>query len=77
ENWQTHLLPLDTAVSHLPRFETTPEEAASLLLGQAIPQSTQLVTGQIARAYSADGRFLGIVTAKEDQWKPKKMFPDE
>ncbi len=77
ENWQTHLLPLDTAVSHLPRFETTPEEAASLLLGQAIPQSTQLATGQIARAYSADGRFLGIVTAKEDQWKPKKMFPDE
>lgn len=77
ETWQTHLLPLDTAVSHLPRFETTPEEAASLLLGQAIPQSTQLATGQIARAYSADGRFLGIVTAKEDQWKPKKMFPHE
>jgi tRNA pseudouridine55 synthase len=77
ETWQTHLLPLDTAVSHLPRLETTPEDTARLLLGQAIAQNTQHTAGQIARAYSADGRFLGIVTAEEEQWKPKKMFPHE
>ncbi|GAB4276183.1 MAG: tRNA pseudouridine(55) synthase TruB [Candidatus Promineifilaceae bacterium] len=77
ETWHMHLLPLDTAVFHLPRLNVTSEETTCLLLGQTIPQSTQHTTGQIARVYSPDGRFLGIVTAVEAQWKPKKMFPDD
>lgn len=78
ENWANHLLPPDTAVSHLPRVEFSSDVARRLMLGQRAPAAGLYEEGTPARAYDQDGRFLGIVVAAADQfWQPKKIMAND
>lgn len=74
ENVNACLQPSETAVSHLPRLDVSPEAATRLLQGQPIPRSGQ--TGAaLARVYGAQNVFLGVVAAQDNLWRAHKMFP--
>ncbi len=74
ENVTDYLLPSDTAASHLPRLDLNQVETARLLMGQFIQKSSKAPQAELVRAYGEDGRFVGMVVAEGDQWRPKKMF---
>ncbi len=75
EHLNTQMLPVDTAVRHLPPVTFTEAETACLWLGQRV--SWQLIHPQVqlARAYTPENLFIGIVQLQETQeWQPHKMF---
>jgi hypothetical protein len=52
-------------------------DEAAIRTGNLIKNITQDNTeGKYCRAYSRDGRFLGILTRDKDSgnWRPKKVF---
>lgn len=73
-NWQTALLPSDTAVAHLPRLEATDAEVQQLQQGQHPPRRANQPATPLTRAYAPDGRFIGIVTAHEKFLQARKIF---
>jgi tRNA pseudouridine55 synthase len=76
ENLDTFLLPLDTAVRHLPRLQLSQAEAVALWQGKAIAVThDQSETKTVVRAYAADGTFIGLVRREQQLWLPHKMFP--
>jgi tRNA pseudouridine55 synthase len=75
DNWESFLLPPDTAVRHFSSVFFAPEDAERLFLGQRVPGAAQEIEGSPAAAYRQDGRFLGIVLAEDGAWQPHKMFP--
>lgn len=77
DTWQTHLLPGDAAVAHLPRLAVTAEEATDLLNGRRLPRQSEQPEATLARAYAPDGTFLGVVAAEDEAWQPRKMFLPE
>ncbi len=76
-SWADYLLPMESAVGHLPRVDFSSQAARQLLLGQQAPGTGTLAEGTPARAFNEDSRFLGIVLAAGQAWQPHKMFPDE
>jgi tRNA pseudouridine55 synthase len=74
ENVAAKLLPGDTAVGHLPRLDLPSADITSLELGQFVACQPDQVPAELARVYGEAGRFVGIVTAVEGQWRPKKIF---
>ncbi len=74
ENISNYLLPPDTAVRHLPRVDLPETAAEAILQGKAITQA-ETPPAELARAYGPDNQFLGIITASQDQWLARKMFP--
>lgn len=74
ENVAGHLLPADAAVAHLPQLTIAAEASADLLNGKPILRGTADPTAELARTYTADGTFIGLVEAAGDSWRPKKMF---
>ena len=71
-----HLLPVDALVAHLPRLETTQAEAERLLHGQTLAFGAASSDGELARAYNAQGEFVGIVRADVERrlWRPHKVL---
>ena len=74
ENVASYLLPMDTAVSHLPRLDLRAEDATDLLQGKLIVSETPQSPETLARVYNPHAEFIGIVTATDDGWRAKKMF---
>lgn len=74
ENITSYLLPPDTAVQHLPRIDLPETVAADILQGKPIA-ITNSTSAELARAYGPDNQFLGIITAEDEQWLARKMFP--
>lgn len=74
ENIYSHLLPLDTAVAHLPRLDLTNEDAHALLQGKPISSLSPQPPQTVARAYNPQAEFIGVVSATTDGWRAKKMF---
>lgn len=75
ENLNTHMLPLDTAVDHLPPVTFTETETARLWQGQTVPWQPIHPQVKLARAYTPENLFIGIVQLQETQeWQPHKMF---
>jgi tRNA pseudouridine55 synthase len=74
ENISSYLLPPDTAVCHLPCVNLPETAAADILQGKPIPQTNE-PAAELARAYGPDNQFLGIITASDNQWLARKMFP--
>lgn len=75
ENLNTHTLPLDTAVHHLPPVTFTETEKARLWQGQTVPWQPIHPQVQLARAYTPENLFIGMVQLQETQeWQPHKMF---
>lgn len=75
EGWETHLMPPETAVAHLPRVEFSADHARLLQNGQRLPLTVGQPSAPLARAYAPDGEFLGIVGVEDHLWQPRKMFP--
>lgn len=76
-NWTEYLQPSDTAVQHLPRLDLSDDDARRLQLGQRIHRQETHPVIDIVRAYEPDGRFIGIVSARDLTWQPHKMFLTE
>ncbi len=74
DNWTQFLLPLDTAVHHLPQLHTTAVAAQDLQNGKWLPRQADHPQVPLVRVYNPDGAFIGIVAAHEDVWRPRKMF---
>ena len=74
DNITNYLLPPETAVRHLPRLDLPETAAADILQGKPIPQESEPFA-ELVRAYGPNGEFLGVVTAEDDQWRARKMFP--
>lgn len=72
--WPAALLPPDRAVQHLPAIELSPEEAQRIQLGQQIACRDDHPDAPLVRVYEPGGRFLGIVTSREEYWQPHKIF---
>ena len=75
DNFEDLLLPLETAVAHLPHLSLTPLEEEALINGRWIEQREGDPAGELAAVYERDGRFLGLVRRHEEVWKPSKIFP--
>jgi tRNA pseudouridine55 synthase len=73
DNIAARLLPPEAAVAHLPRIDFDGDAAARLVLGRRPAAPAGNPVGDAA-AFGPDGRFLGIVTAEEGQWRPRKML---
>ncbi len=75
ENLNTYTRALDTAVRHLPPVAFDETAAARLWQGQTVPWQSTHPQAKLARAYTADNLFMGIVLLEEAQtWQPHKMF---
>jgi tRNA pseudouridine55 synthase len=77
ENWHETLQPPETAVAHFPAVNFADEEAARLQLGQRIAWQDDAVPpspDQLARAYDNLGTFIGIISAGEGYWQPRKIL---
>lgn len=74
DNWTQFLLPLDTAVQHLPQLQVTAVAAQDLQNGKWLPCQANHPQAPLVRVYDPDGTFIGIVAAYDDVWRPRKMF---
>lgn len=75
ENIYSHLLPLDTAVAHLPRLDFARQDADDLLQGKPIiADNSSHPPHTVASAYTPQAEFIGVVIATEYGWRAKKMF---
>ena len=75
ENIRSYLLPIDSGITHLQRYDLNSEEAKLLRFGKQIgldsaeiPPATQLL-----RAYHTDS-FFGILERRGSIWHPRKLF---
>jgi tRNA pseudouridine55 synthase len=75
DNWRLHLQPSDRAVAHLPRLDLSETEAERLQKGQRIHRLADHPQQSPARIYDPARQFIGIITATEQEWKPRKIFP--
>lgn len=73
--WKQHMLPPETAVSHLPAISLDPDGLLAIYHGRTITFQVGPMEG-FARAYSPNGRLVGILkpTEKHDVWRPFKVF---
>ncbi|UCG25655.1 MAG: tRNA pseudouridine(55) synthase TruB [Chloroflexota bacterium] len=74
QDWQEHMRPSDSAVSHMARLELTLDEAVTLYHGQSVEVRPGQTNHSPARAYDEAGRFVGIVTAEAARWRARKIF---
>jgi hypothetical protein len=65
---------MTTAVAHLPRFDLNAEEAEDIQQGRPIARRGDQPEAELAQVFGADGRFIGIVTARDGGWQPHKIF---
>ena len=73
-NWQAYVQTADAAVQHLPRLEVSQEAAERLTNGQWLPQRREEPDAALVRAYDEAGRFVGVVAAEGEQWRPRKIL---
>jgi len=74
ENLLENLLPLQTAVQHLPALQLVFAEADRLRLGQPIDRRPGDPASPLVSA-GVNGQFAGILRFKAGQWWPHKIFP--
>lgn len=76
DNWQHHLIPPSEALSHHPELTLTAKQVDDIQHGRFIPRDPDSTHTQIM-AYLPNGRLLAILTARENQWKPHKVFSSQ
>ncbi len=74
ENWQAHLMPMTTAVAHLPRLDLNQTDATDLRHGRAIPAQTTQPSEELAAAFDPAGVFIGVVTRRPNGWRARKIL---
>jgi tRNA pseudouridine55 synthase len=75
--WQNHLLPLDQAITHLPRVTLTEAMTTAVGYGQQIRLDEITPAVELVRAYTPEDEFLAIVRhveGEEGLWQPEKVF---
>ena len=73
-DWADLLLPIDSAVQHLPPLELSAAEAACIRVGQIFARQDTLADAPLVRVYEPGGRFLAIVRSKDNYFQPHKVF---
>lgn len=69
------LLPVDSGIHHIPRFDLNAEQAKLLGFGKQINLSPdQLASGDTLVASYVDGRFFGMLQRRDSVWHPHKLF---
>ena len=86
DNISSRLQPPDSAVAHMPRLVVSEEQALRLAQGQRLAQGERLAQDQLVareaaqpdallvRAYDDQDRFVGVLQAEGDRWRPRKIF---
>ena len=74
DNLQNYLQPIDTAVQHLPSLIITNDEALKLHLGQRLVIQGTKPADFLVRAYDKAGHFVGLLSAEDGDWQPRKIF---
>jgi tRNA pseudouridine55 synthase len=74
--WQRLLYPIDSVLEHMPSVVVDEAGEAAIKTGNSTPLVGSLDTENLCRAYSRDGRLLGILRYVPDTglWHPKKVF---
>jgi len=76
--WPSLVYPVDSVLLNLPAAVVSQEKAGLIRNGQpvAIDTAGEADEGKHLRAYSLDGRFLGVLrfNAENGLWQPKKIF---
>lgn len=72
----TALLPLDSAVSFLPRVDLGPQQATMVGRGQSVwlPRVPELTAGNQCRIHSSDGRLIAIGEIAGNLMRPTKVL---
>jgi tRNA pseudouridine55 synthase len=72
----TALLPLDSAVSFLPRVDLAPQQATMVGRGQSVwlPRAPELTAGNQCRIHSSDGRLIAIGEIAGNLMRPTKVL---
>ncbi len=77
-NWQNLAHPIDSALSHLPAVVVGEEQGRFIENGRPVAIDYEAGTGKPVnlRAYSLDGRFLGVLrfNAEIGLWHPRKVL---
>jgi tRNA pseudouridine55 synthase len=80
--WRDYCFAADEALLDWRTAILSGENETRMRYGQLLPQSTETPTNQrpLLRAYSVDGRFLGILRRDDAGWQPHKVLlttPDD
>ena len=73
DNVRDFLLPMATAVAHLPRLDLSADETLAVENGRFIPRQPHNQV-DLVQLYAPDGRFVGIAKAQGKVWRPHKIF---
>ena len=68
------ILPLDSVLSGLRSLEMNEVETRIVRNGRPLPLRARGEVGERARAYTPEGRFLGILRFKGQFWHPERLF---
>ena len=71
------LLPPAVAIAHLPRIDLTADAARDLGHGKWVLRDDGAAEAELVAAFDQTGDFVGLLTAHDRFWKPKKMFKIE
>lgn len=73
---QSHLLPMERAMSHLPSVRLNEEQARRALLGQKVPYAFGMEQDGTVAAFAEDGRLVGIFETDTERklLVPVKVF---
>jgi tRNA pseudouridine55 synthase len=75
QTWQERMLPLDSALTHLPRLILNQEQSERVLFGQSILIEQKVEDEQYYRVYAPGLTFLAIYEGKAPHLiRPKKVF---
>lgn len=79
ESGSNHLFPIDYPLSGFISITVSDEQKTLLLHGSNITvEGMETEERTLGRAYSEDGRFIGMIERQEDGlWKPHKIFIQE
>ena len=78
-DWQRYLLPADRAVADWPAVQLSPEGAAAVRQGRAVPFAESAAPGaDYGRGYNPAGEFMAVLRADRaaEVWRPNKVFGD-
>lgn len=75
ERGEAALLPPDALLGELPAVRLTGQQVEDLLHGRSW-ESREAANG-LARAYTPEGVFAGVLTGQDGRWRTKLLFLDE
>jgi tRNA pseudouridine55 synthase len=71
--WTQYLVDERIALSRIPALDLTAEQSQVVKQGRSIPRLDS-ENGDLRRAYFPARQFIAILSARDDQWQPAKVF---